>query len=108
MSETVHYRGELTPLNVSDIEIWAEKILKDNNVKPEDYYDSFEEQLVEELEDYIVLSGQAYKIKKEQIDVNDDIIEAAKLPGGNISFELRYYNGGCGFGEALEEAVSGI
>jgi len=110
MSETEHYRGVLTPLNVTDIEKWAEGILKNKKIAAKDYYDSFLEQLEDsdECEDYIVIKNKAYKVKKKDIGTEDDIIEATQLPNGDIEFELRYYNGGCGFGEALEEAMDEI
>jgi len=107
MSETVHYRGKairledpyLTPLGI------ARKILEDKGKITEVEDGSEIEYLCENYYHDYFFHGQAlYKLDYESLDADDDIIKANKLPDGTIEFELRFYNGGAGFEECLEEA----
>ncbi len=109
MSEYEHHKGKLVEVksidgeNLSDI---IDKILKDRHIEVEDYYDSkrecFEDQL---CGIYIIIENKVYEITSEEIDPYDDIMNAKFNEDGTINFEVKYYNGGCGFSEAIECAI---
>jgi len=106
MSETVHYRGRLVPINMGDktVEEVARKLVGGGRVKP--HFDDYAEQLIYDHDNYTVLNGAIYEIvEKEWVDVYEDIFRSTKNGNGTIDFEIKYYNGGCGFEEALEEAI---
>lgn len=114
MSETVHYKGTAIrvhqPNDKNLIQV-AEDILKERNIKIEDYYENAIECLCDELSDeyfFYPKHQYLYAITKEHHDPNDDIIEADVDENGEIQYELRYYNGGAGFSECLEEALDGL
>lgn len=47
-------------------------------------------------------------LKKISIDPDDDIFNATQNLDGTIDFHVMYYNGGCSFNEAIEEAISNM
>ena len=53
---------------------------------------------------YVVVADKIYKVEMEDKEDNEDIFEASRESDGTISFTVKYYNGGCGFNEAIEEA----
>ena len=50
--------------------------------------------------------GNLYEIERKECD--DFIFEAKRKNNLTIDFTLRYYNGGCGFLEALGKAMENI
>ena len=110
MSETVHYKGTATKVEVPDgktLNEVADQILKDRNIKLTSYYDSAVVCLSEELYNeyfYHPMVNTLYKITKSEHDLEEEIIRADYNQDGNINYELKYYNGGAGFNECLEEA----
>ena len=122
MSENVHYVGILKKLKPIDNETLEEQALRlciENGFEDKDHiygdYESAIECLIWGLEGkFIILtvSGKT-KIIYEIIDKSDnlffeDIFLATKNSDGTISFEIKYYNGGCGLDEALEDALSNM
>lgn len=108
MSETVHYKGVL-----KKIERYENETLEDqckrllNGVELPSYYDSYEEFFSDERSDKAVIQdGIIYKVEKEEINL--DIFIARKLNESEIEFELRYYDGGCSFNEAINEAFKNM
>jgi len=111
MSETVHYKGiakkVITPEGKTINEFSAE-ILKERNIKIDDYYENEMACLADWCYDsyfYHKKSNTLFEITRESHEPNDDIIRAEFDRNGNINYELRYYNGGAGFEECLEEAL---
>lgn len=107
MSETVHYRGVLKKVERHEEETLEEqcKRLLENKELPS-YLDSYEEYLVDENYQQITIqNGIIYRVEKEEVNPDGDIFKASINDKGEIEFEVRYYNGGCGFDEAIEEAV---
>lgn len=88
MSETVHYRGKLTPTG---------KTLKEFASNAYDIYD-LDESAVE-------IDGKVFLVERESVDHDCDIFNA--IEGGEkvIKFEVRYYNGGGSFYEAIDTAI---
>jgi hypothetical protein len=108
MSETVHYRGVLKRLERVAEETLEEqcKRLLDGKDLP-DYFDSYAEFIVDEkYHEITIQNGSVYRVEKEDVDPDGDIFKSTINENGDIEFEVRYYNGGCGFEEALEEAMN--
>ena len=56
-----------------------------------------------ELEDYIELNSKMYRVQDITLDSDEGYI-MNKNTDGTLSYLVTYYNGGCGFNEALEYA----
>lgn len=110
MSETVHYRGTLTEVEKLENEILEKQCMRLlNNVELPSCYDSYQEMLEDEYYNhYVVHDDILYSINKKSIDLDQDIFNSHKNEDGSINFEVRYYNGGCGFDEAIEEALNNM
>ena len=110
MSETVHYRGVATKINIprdkSPIQV-AEDLLSKAKVKIDKYYENTLEQLNADCSDSYFFhskTGTLYKLESKEIDPYEDIIRAEIKDETTIEYELKFYNGGAGFSECLEEA----
>jgi hypothetical protein len=109
MSETVHYRGTLTKverLGNETLEEQCKRIIGEGNFK--NYYESYQEMLLygyEYSQDYFLQDDILYSVSKKEIDTDEDIFKSNENEDGTIEFEVKYYNGGCGFNEALEYAL---
>ena len=114
MSETEHYKGTATKINIpkdKSLNEVAEEILKESNIKKMGYYNSSIEQLTEDWSDkdfFHYKTGTLYKLEGKEIDPDEDIIRAEIKDETTIEYELRFYNGGVGFSECLEEAFDKI
>ncbi len=99
MSETEHFKGKLKPTG-KDIVTYVE-----GHQIPK-YYDDEKEYFDDHLSSQaIFFEGQVYEIDRTEYEDNDDIFESSKNEDGTIDFQVKYYNGGCGFSEALESAL---
>lgn len=111
MSEMVHYTGKLQlvhKLPNETLEEQCKRILAEHNYfKLNGYCDSWREMLYEELyERYVIACGGVYKvIEKNYKDMDDDIFNAHDNGDGTINYGVMYYNGDCGFNEAIEYAL---
>ena len=110
MSETVHYRGIATkieqPNDKTLIDV-AKDILKERNKEIADYYNDAIDCLCDIYyhEFFYHPKTQAlYKLDNNEYEPNEDIIRAEQKENGTIEYELKYYNGGAGFEECIEEA----
>jgi len=112
MSETVHYTGKITLIKQPDNETMqqmAKRILNEIGHKIDPYFKENYLECISELESYELINDSLYKIEDlEYCDHVPDIFDANKSADGSISFRVQYYNGGCGFNEALEEAMSNL
>lgn len=88
MSETVYYKGKLIPTGKTLVEF-------DSNA--EDIYDHYL--------DAVEIDGMIYTVEKRYADPYEDIFNSTKNEDGTIDFEVKYYNGGCSFNEAIEQAI---
>lgn len=107
MSETETIKGKLTEV-ASYAETFADKIyvLKNNlGVPLKDYDVEIEDNYICESTGYTYSDGKLYSIERQNLN-SEDIFEATKCADGSIDFLLQYYNGGCGFGEALKTALN--
>jgi len=95
MSETVHYKGKLIPTGKTMAEFDPE--IEDIDMFEDHYY-----------EKAIIVNGLVYEIKYSKVYDYEDIFTSSKNSDGSISFEVKYYNGGCCLGEAIEEALDSL
>jgi len=59
--------------------------------------------------EYAVHNDKIYEVHIEEQDPDpNDIFNATHDPDGTINFVIRYYNGGCGFNEAIGYALDGL
>lgn len=117
MSETVHYRGIATKIDIPPSKTtldMAKEILDDFGeleIEMPSYYDDALEWLTGYYDEqffYHEKTDTLYEITKTIVDEEDDIIRAQRNEDGDIEYELRYYNGGAGFEECLEEAIDNM
>lgn len=110
MSETVHYKGVLPEVEKYDFETLEDqckRLLKYKELP------SFCNTYAEHLEDiyyqeFIVINNTLYRVEKDEVDPEYSIFRANKNEYGEIEFEVRYYNGGCSFNEAISGAIKGV
>ena len=88
MSETVHYKGKLTP---------TLKTLEEYDPTAVDCFDLGEEA--------VEIDGFIFEVNKTDHQYSN-IFLATKNDDGTIDFEVKYYDGGCGFEEAIDNALS--
>ena len=88
MSETVHYKGKLTPTG---------KTLSEFDNSADDIYDHYYKA--------VLIDDQVYTVEKEEVEPYEDVFLSSKNEDGTIDFEVKYYNGGCSFNEAIDEAI---
>jgi hypothetical protein len=107
MSETMHYRGILTVvtrLECETLEEQCKRIME--SCELDIFNDSYQEQLIfDSYERYVIRDDVLYLVEKK--DVGDDsIFIITEGEDGAFNFEVRYYNGGCSFDEAIEYAFN--
>lgn len=117
MSETVHYKGTAIKIpneGKTTQEVATALMDKYDPEKRERYYDDNRKNLsglgVNNNFFYHIKTDTLYEITYSEHDLDEEIIEAKYIGFDNsqIGFELRYYNGGAGFEECLEEALDKI
>ena len=114
MSETVHYKGKIQlveKIKDETLEEQCKRILSEHGYHELDlYYDSWYEMLCEELyERYVIVNNSIYKvIDKKNLGIDYDIFEATKNDDKTINYHVMYYDGGCSFNEAIEEAIQNM
>ena len=113
MSETVHYKGILTrvlPCDGETLQDIAKRILDHHNEIVEDYYDGDYLDCLEDkfYQGYVVLDDKIYEVEKKELDPDGNIFKASLYSDGTIEFEVKYYNGGCGFDEAIDHAIDNM
>lgn len=114
MSETVRYTGKLKLIeNLSNetLEDQCRRILEEHNYfELNGYCDSWEEMLDDELYgQYVIYNDKVYEVvEKNYKDIGEDIFESYQNEDKTISYEVMYYNGGCGFNEAIGYALENM
>lgn len=110
MSEMVHYKGKIElvkKLENETLEDTCKRILIDNGIKLEvnESYESYQEQIFDSLyEKYVVVNNEVYKVVEKKDFDDSDIFDIHDNGDGTYSYDVMYYNGGCCFEEAIEEA----
>lgn len=112
MSETQHFRGKLREVILLPDETFEEYAKREMKVRgetelPEDYSNYVEFLAESEYVKYIAINGKLYHIlETKELDADGDIFEAKTNVDDTIDYEVRFYNGGCGLDEAIEEAIN--
>lgn len=60
-----------------------------------------------EYKNFYIHNNILYKVEDKGLN-GEDIYEATSNEDGSISYTVQYYNGGCGFDEALDYAIKKI
>ena len=55
--------------------------------------------------EFVIHNDTLYLVKSKKTNPYDDIFDAHEDENGVVNFEVQYYNGGCGFTEAIEYAL---
>ena len=111
MSEARHFSGKLVYLEknspTESIEQQCKRIF---DAEIPEWADSYQEALLDEYyQEYIVHEGKLYAVKDRiERDEDEDIFRMKKINGTDREFEVRYYNGGCSFDEAIDEAFKNL
>jgi len=108
MSETVTYVGKLTPIEKKEtLEETACLLIEKDFPKGRDtYYETCLEQLEDMgYKEYVIANDKIFKAEYSEEDPYQDVFEASLNEDGTINFVVKYYNGGCGFDEAIEYAL---
>ncbi len=110
MSEDVHYQGIIREVKTKDVESYAKRRLREFGIKKDAFYGSNLECLLDECyEEFVEVYGDLYRIEsKENIPAYEGFYEAEKAGENRIKYNVKYYNGGCGFQEALESAIDNM
>lgn len=111
MSQTETIRGKIKKIDRADGESLNVACLRvivaaELNTDLPDYYEDYVEYLRVEIDTHFVYNDELYEIVEEEDLGDDDIFEATQNPDGTINFLVQYYNGGCGFHEAIEHALN--
>lgn len=118
MSETEYHKGTLTPIKTDDPikylcdQMDKENISYDTKEIAEDYNGNiiywFDEQTYNTaLESkFYYKDGKLYSMDNTALE--SDVCVATMDEKGVIHYYLSYYNGGCGFSEALEDALDDL
>jgi hypothetical protein len=114
MSQVEVHVGQLMKIDKLESttpEEWCKEYFLENGITQLDhYYESWVEYFNDEYyEEFLVHKNDIYrKIKDTECYGGDDIYHAHKNENGTIDYILSYYNGGCGFTEAIEEALNNL
>jgi len=100
MSEVVHYKGTLTPINIPDFKTLEEEYiyLQDKGFKFDDIYEGGYLSY-----DVIKLDGKWYAIDYTPVDMEEEIINVERFYEG-FTFDCKfYYDGGSFFKEVIQK-----
>lgn len=105
MSEMVHYKGTLLPVDKIGNETLEDQCKRISGREKEGY-DTYAEVLLDyEYKNYVVHNDILYRVSKREIANDSDVFNATRHENGLIDFEVLYYNGGCSFDEAIGYAL---
>lgn len=111
MSQTETHVGKLEKINKDinrTVEEWCKDFFAERNINQlNSYSDSWEEMFRDECDGkYIICNDEVYKVVQNRELDGDDVYHASLNSDGTVSYVLSFYNGGCGFSEALEYALN--
>lgn len=102
MSDYEHIKGILKPTGKTIHDYVGEVPLKTYHESRREYFDDeFYRKAVE-------INGLVYEVESVELDPSDDIYRAKKIENGVIEFEVKFYNGGCSFSEAIDTALETV
>ena len=71
-------------------------------------YNNFIEALRDESEEFYFVNSNVYKIENNELDGDSDIFQYKELEDTTIEYNLRFYNGGTGLSEQIEEILKQV
>jgi len=99
MSQTEHHIGKLIPTGQS-----VDHYVKDCIIPS--YYDDNEEYFNDEFQEKaFAINGIVYEVETKDVADDGDIAISKLNSDGSIDFQVKFYNGGCSFNEAIEDAL---
>lgn len=115
MSEMEYRFGKIQKVKTDNVEEYADKILKEKLTEERynryvELYDTKLEFLTDELyNEYVLVNNELFKIIEDNSFDHDDYLAKAKqIDEDTFEYTLVYYNGGCEFNEALEDAMENL
>lgn len=105
MSRVVYYKGKLKKVDILGLEIeeYCKKELANKELPF--LFENFKEYfLYEKNGKYAIINNELFKVERNEIAVDDSFFFMDKNDDGSYNFDVMYYNGGCSFEEALNEA----
>lgn len=110
MSRTELHVGKVKEVNygLTSLEETAKMILWELGEDVDNIHNSIEYLLDEHYDKYVRVKDKLYKIIVDKEYQEDDLMQATKNSDGTIDYVVQFYNGGCGFNEALEEAINNL
>lgn len=117
MSEQVMYTGKIKKIDLGfgAPELFMEAVIKEKNQwndylkMKNEYSETIEEYFLDQFyEKYVMVGNELYEILTTNFYDTEDIFKATDNGDGTYDFVVSYYNGGCSFGEAIEEAMKGV
>ena len=109
MSYTELHIGKLVKTDLTKKDIVKEYLKNENRIKQdlseEEINDIYEWEMLGEK--YVILDNIVYEIQDNTYEDEDDIYQMKK-DGDILEYILKFYNGGIGFTEALENAYNNI
>lgn len=112
MSEVVQYKSKLKKIeSVLSVEELCKSICDKHKLTQHygGYWKTYTDIVYDFLrEKYYIdrVNGVVYEIETNQINLNNNIFEAEVQEDGSINLHLLYYDGGCGYHEAIGIALS--
>jgi len=105
MSQTESHFGKIIKID-GDAENLCQEVINDRNdqIDQHEYNQSAIDYVEENYEDYAVFNNTLYRVEDTEL-VESDIYKSWLNHDGSIGYAVSFYNGGCGFLEALEDAV---
>lgn len=112
MSQVVHYKGVLTPVDRLESETLEEQCKRVlSNCELPSYCSSYVEYVkaeVDSVEALMIVKDTLYRVEVDYINDVDAIYNAKVNDDGTVNIEVKYYTGGCGFAEAVDEAFKSL
>ena len=71
-------------------------------------YNNFIEALRDESEEFYFVNSKIYRIENNELDGDSDIFHYKELEDTSIEYTLRFYNGGTGLSEQIEEIINKV
>jgi len=105
MSDTEHKKGKLIPTGKNVENFVNEYLLNEGQEIPDCYEDALDFFNDQFYRCAIVHNGIVYTVETKEINPYDDIYTSSENKDLSIDFEVKFYNGGCSFSEAIQEAL---
>ena len=111
MSDYELHQGKIKKV---ETELSCEEFAKQEFIKITDKdtlpkgYNNFIEALRDESEEFYFIKSKIYRIENNELDSDSDIFQYKKLEDTSIEYTLRFYNGGTGLSEQIEEILNKV